>query len=125
MSFATSVQGGAMAEAATRDQVIGTYATYAEAQRAVDYLADSAFPVDHTSILGRDLTLVEQVTGRMTNTRATAMGAAAGAWFGPAAGFTWATSNPASDPQRALTIPPCGADAATTYHSRRVWLSGA
>jgi hypothetical protein len=83
MSFATSAQSGVTAEAATpRGQVIGTYATYAEAQHAVDYLADSAFPVANASIIGRDLTLVERVTGRMTKTRAALMGAGAGAWFG-------------------------------------------
>jgi uncharacterized membrane protein len=63
-------------------QVVVSYPTYSQAQRAVDHLSDSSFPVEHTAIVGRELSLVEQVTGRMTKTRATGMGAVAGAWFG-------------------------------------------
>ena len=62
--------------------VVASYPTYALAQFAVDHLSDSSFPVEHTAIVGRDLTLVEQVTGRMTKARAAGMGAVAGAWFG-------------------------------------------
>ncbi len=83
MSVATSVKNPSVDTASSsRGQVVATYATYAQAQRAIDHLSDSAFPVEYTSIIGRDLSLIEQVTGRMTNTRATAMGAIAGAWFG-------------------------------------------
>jgi uncharacterized membrane protein len=63
-------------------QIVASYTTYGEAQFAVDHLSDASFPVEQTAIVGRDLSLVEQVTGRMTNTRAAAMGALAGAWFG-------------------------------------------
>jgi uncharacterized membrane protein len=63
-------------------QVVASYTTYGQAQFAVDHLSDSSFPVEQTSIIGRDLSLVERVTGRMTKTRAAAMGAVAGAWFG-------------------------------------------
>ena len=59
--------------------VVASYTTYAPAQRAVDHLSDSSFPVEQTAIIGRDLSLVEQVTGRMTKTRAAGMGAVAGA----------------------------------------------
>jgi hypothetical protein len=65
-----------------RGQVIGQYDTYAEAQRAVDFLADAAFPVQNVSIVGSDLKMVEKVTGRLTRGRAAAAGAATGAWFG-------------------------------------------
>lgn len=65
-----------------RGQVLGTYDTYAEAQRAVDFLSDEEFPVEHVSILGSDLRMVENVTGRLTRGRAAAAGAASGAWFG-------------------------------------------
>jgi hypothetical protein len=65
-----------------RGQVIGTYDTYAEAQRAVDYLADQQFPVQHLSIVGADLRMVENVLGRLTRGRAALAGAASGAWFG-------------------------------------------
>lgn len=62
--------------------VVGTYATYAEAQRAVDKLSDAGFPVENAEIVGLDLRLVERVTGRLTNVRAAGIGAASGAWFG-------------------------------------------
>ncbi|GAA2598626.1 hypothetical protein GCM10010435_92520 [Winogradskya consettensis] len=61
---------------------IGTYADYALAQQAVDYLSDNKFPVERTAIIGTDLRLVENVLGRMTTLRAAGAGAASGAWFG-------------------------------------------
>jgi len=61
---------------------IGSYATYAEAQRAVDHLADSQFPVADVTIVGVDLMLVERVLRRLTWGRVLAQGAASGAWFG-------------------------------------------
>jgi len=54
---------------------IGTYPTYARAQEAVDYLSDNQFPVQNVTIVGTDLRLIEQVTGRLT--RATVVRAAA------------------------------------------------
>ena len=45
---------------------IGSYPTYAEAQRAVDYLSDQQFPVQQVTIVGVDLMQVERVTGRLT-----------------------------------------------------------
>lgn len=61
---------------------IGSYATYAEAQRAVDHLADNEFPVQEVTIVGVDLMLVERVLRRLTWGRVLAGGAASGAWFG-------------------------------------------
>jgi hypothetical protein len=61
---------------------VGSYATYAEAQRAVDYLSDNEFPVENVTIVGSDLQMVERVTGRLTRGRAVLGGAASGAWFG-------------------------------------------
>jgi len=61
---------------------VGTYPDYPSAQRAVDHLSDCRFPVEHTAIIGTDLTLVETVLGRMTTGRAALAGAATGAWFG-------------------------------------------
>ena len=52
---------------------IGSYPTYAKAQEAVDYLSDNQFPVENVTIIGTDLRLVEQVTGRLTRGRAAAM----------------------------------------------------
>jgi hypothetical protein len=65
-----------------RGQVVGTYDTYVEAQRAVDFLSDQQFPVQHVSIVGSDLKMVENVLGRLTRGRAAMAGAASGAWFG-------------------------------------------
>ena len=39
---------------------IGSYPTYAEAQRAVDYLSDQEFPVQQVTIVGVDLMQVER-----------------------------------------------------------------
>ncbi len=65
-----------------RGQILATYDTYAEAQKAVDFLSDQGFPVQHVFIVGSDLRMVEDVMGRLTHTRAAAAGAASGAWFG-------------------------------------------
>jgi hypothetical protein len=56
--------------------------SYAEAEKAVDYLSDKGFPVQHTKIVGVGLRLVEHVLGRLTYARAAGLGAATGAWFG-------------------------------------------
>ncbi|MCY7340412.1 MAG: magnesium transporter [Pseudonocardia sp.] len=61
---------------------VGSYAKYEEAQRAVDHLADSDFPVRDVTIVGVDLMLVERVIGRLTWGRVLVSGAASGAWFG-------------------------------------------
>jgi uncharacterized membrane protein len=61
---------------------VGSFDTYAAAQRAVDYLSDNEFPVEHVTIVGSDLQMVERVTGRLTRGRAAIGGAASGAWFG-------------------------------------------
>lgn len=63
-------------------QVVVSYTTYGAAQRAVDRLSDAKLPVESVEIVGRDLSVVELVTGRLTNARAAAAGAATGAWFG-------------------------------------------
>jgi hypothetical protein len=61
---------------------VGTYDTYADAQRAVDHLSDEKFPVEHLAIVGTDLRQVERVTGRMTWAKAALGGLASGAWLG-------------------------------------------
>ena len=61
---------------------VGTYDTYTDAQRAVDFLSDSEFPVQHVTIVGNDLRMVERVTGRLTQNRVALGGAAGGAWWG-------------------------------------------
>ena len=61
---------------------VGSYDTYEQAQRAVDYLSDNKFPVENVTIVGNGLRMVERVTGRLTQGRAAATGAAGGAWWG-------------------------------------------
>src|ERR1700759_5249108 len=61
---------------------VASFTTYQEAQAAVDKLSDLKFAVEELDIVGSDLRLVEHVTGRLTLGRATAAGAASGAWFG-------------------------------------------
>lgn len=61
---------------------IAAYNSYLEAQRAVDFLSDEHFAVQHVTIVGSDLRMVERVTGRLTYGRVAIAGAASGAWFG-------------------------------------------
>jgi hypothetical protein len=42
------------------------YKSYRDAERAVNYLADNGFPVERVAIVGRELELLQQVTGRLT-----------------------------------------------------------
>ncbi len=77
---------------------VGSYATYEEAQRAVDHLADSDFPVRDVTIVGVDLMLVERVIGRLTWGRVLASGAVSGAWFGLFVGFLLGFFTPEGNP---------------------------
>ena len=61
---------------------IGSYPTYAQAQKAVDYLSDNSFPVQNVTIVGVDLMQVERVTGRLTWGRVILQGIAGGAMLG-------------------------------------------
>jgi uncharacterized membrane protein len=79
--------GGA---AARRRRTVATYNSYSEAERAVDYLSDNKFPVEHVSIVGRDLRLVEHITGRMNWGRAALNGALTGAMVGLLIGWLFA-----------------------------------
>jgi hypothetical protein len=45
---------------------LGSYPTYAEAQRVVDHLADHEFEVQATQIVGTDLRMVPPVAGELT-----------------------------------------------------------
>ncbi len=47
-------------------QTVGVYDTYDEAQKVVDFLADSHFPVQNLCIVGTELRSVERVLGRRT-----------------------------------------------------------
>lgn len=61
---------------------VATYATYPEAQRAVDYLSDQRFPVERTAIVGEGLKTIEQVTGRLDWGRAASLGFGQGLFIG-------------------------------------------
>ncbi|OKL53435.1 hypothetical protein BSZ39_09485 [Bowdeniella nasicola] len=61
---------------------LASFDTYLAAQEAVDALSDAQFPVQHTSIIGTDLKMVERIIGRLTLTRASMAGAGTGAWLG-------------------------------------------
>ena len=61
---------------------VGSFDSYEQAQAAVDYLSDEKFPVENVTIIGTDLRMIEQVTGRLSWGRAIAAGAAGGAWWG-------------------------------------------
>jgi len=62
--------------------LVATYATYPEAQRAVDYLSDQHFAVEQLGILGRDLRMEESVLGRLSWGRVAFSGLIQGAWLG-------------------------------------------
>ena len=61
---------------------IGSYPTYAEAQRAVDFLSDEQFPVEQVTIVGVDLMQVERVTGRLSWPKVIGGGVLSGAGLG-------------------------------------------
>ncbi|MEU0967043.1 general stress protein [Streptomyces sp. NPDC005917] len=72
---------------------IASYRTYAEAERAVDYLTDQGFPVERVAIIGQDLQFVEQVVGRLTYGKAALSGAASGALPGVLIGWLFGLLN--------------------------------
>jgi uncharacterized protein YqgC (DUF456 family) len=61
---------------------VAAYGSYAEAERAVDFLSDQGFPVERVAIVGTGLRTVEQVAGRLTTGRAALAGAGQGAMLG-------------------------------------------
>src|SRR3954449_4240449 len=70
-----------------RGDTIARYATYLEAQRAVDYLSDQAFPVQFVTIVGTGLRMVERVTGRLTYSIVAVRSLLSGAYFGAMVGL--------------------------------------
>ena len=63
-------------------RTIASYLNYADAESAVDWLADKGFPVERGAIVGTGLRSVEQVGGRMTAGGAAFVGAVAGIGIG-------------------------------------------
>jgi hypothetical protein len=66
---------------------VASYGDYRQAQRAVDFLSDERFPVEHVTIVGSGLKLVETVTGRLSWGRAALAGAMSGLWIGLLVGW--------------------------------------
>ncbi len=79
----------ALPDAAMTRTTIASFREYAEAQAAVDALADQRFPVERLAIVGQGLRTVEQVTGRKGLGRAAVDGAASGALTGAFLGFVF------------------------------------
>jgi len=80
-SFTSSRNRQGVPTAPTGEEV-ASYETYAAAQAAVDFLSDEHFPVQHVTIVGTDLRMVERVLGRLTYGRVAGAGLASGAWLG-------------------------------------------
>jgi uncharacterized protein YqgC (DUF456 family) len=73
---------------------VATFASYGEAERAVEYLTDQKFPIEKVAIVGLDVRMVEQVVGRLGWGRAALSGAGTGAVTGALIGwifgiFSW------------------------------------
>jgi len=66
----------------TDPRSVAVYDTYADAQKAVDYLAEHDFPVERLAIVGTDLKSIERVTGRLTWGKVLVMGAISGVMWG-------------------------------------------
>ncbi|RZS57496.1 hypothetical protein EV141_1209 [Microcella putealis] len=75
-------RGGGATQKVPRGDVLGSHETYADAMAVVDRLSKAEFDVKRLAIVGHDLTLVENVTGKLSYGRVAFGGAATGAWFG-------------------------------------------
>jgi hypothetical protein len=79
----------------TSRRTLAVVDTYEDAQEIVDRLADDGFPVEHVTIVGRDLQIVERVTGHLDGWKAllggAASGLAMGAFFGLLFGLLFST----------------------------------
>jgi hypothetical protein len=79
----TAGEGTGVTQRATAAKTtVATYGSYAEAERAVDFLSDKGFPVERAAIVGTGLRTVEQISGRITTGRAALLGAGQGALIG-------------------------------------------
>lgn len=87
--------GSPHASARSARRAVASYPDYADAEQAVDRLADHGFPVERVAIIGQNLETVEQVTGRLNYPTAAWRGAVSGAVPGALLGwifglFDWA-----------------------------------
>jgi hypothetical protein len=74
----------------TSRRTVTTAPDYPGAERAIDWLSDQGFPVEHAAIVGTGLRYVEEVSGRRTTGGAVLYGAGLGALFGLAWGLLFA-----------------------------------
>ncbi|HEY0117362.1 MAG TPA: general stress protein [Cellulomonas sp.] len=82
MSMSSSANRVPRVPTLPQGEAVASYVTYLEAQKAVDHLADSQFPVQHVTIVGSDLKSVERVLRRLSYPSVAIGGFASGAWFG-------------------------------------------
>ena len=82
MSMSSNANRAPKVPTLPQGETVASYGTYLEAQRAVDHLADSQFPVQHVTIVGSDLKMVERVLRRLSYPSVAIGGFASGAWFG-------------------------------------------
>ncbi len=73
---------------------IGSYESYDQAQRAVDHLAGTDFPVTDVTIVGVEPLLVERISGRMGWGKLLSSAAMSGAMFGLFLGLILSLLNP-------------------------------
>jgi hypothetical protein len=85
-------------------RVVGSYSTYGEAQRAVDYLSDQRFAVERAAIVAEGLRFEEQVTGRLGWGKALLNGAFGGASTGVFIGFIFGLFSLVTPLVSALTL---------------------
>src|SRR4051794_29727219 len=69
---------------------LAVYDDYEAAQKAVDFLSDHEFPVEHCMIVGTDLKRIERITGRLTTSRVALGGLVSGVWLGLFVGLIFA-----------------------------------
>lgn len=61
---------------------VASFDNYVRAQRTLAYLSRQGFPVQALSIVGKDVHVVERVTGRLTYAKVAFSGLMGGCWFG-------------------------------------------
>jgi hypothetical protein len=78
----TQINNGRAPGLAASRRTLTSAGSYDAAERAIDWLSDQGFPVEHVSIVGTGLRYVEQVSGRLTTGRAAVIGIGQGATLG-------------------------------------------
>lgn len=83
----TADTNGNAADERTEPVRVATVPTYDEAADAIEWLASARFPIERTTIVARDLKLVERVVGTRTRGRAALDGAGTGLVVGGGVGI--------------------------------------